>query len=380
MKRNFTYLLILLCCVSFSPFTFGQETSSPPVIRVGHVGHDHQIALGMAATRGEKYKDTLGIWLQEQKAREVYLLHQGENILAQLQVYKVQGGSAMPAAMERGEIDIGLGGVAAVAFFIDRGNDFKIIAPLNNDGDMLVMKRDFGADSWASFVEKVKASPRPLLIGYKAPVAVAKLIFERGLAAEGIPFGVDSQSSESETAVQVRLVNLHGEKNMIPTLAAGAVDGFVTNEPSASLAEVQGHGKVVCDLSDLPPEGKWKHHPCCCVAARQEVLDTNEKAVTAFLALLLHATLEINADKDRAAEIAAEWTRTPLEVEQKSLQNIEYLAVADTRWEEGLKTWILMMQENKHFRERFATASPEDVRDHLCDFRFIQMASTLLER
>jgi len=163
--------------------------ASAPKLTIGHVGHDHQIALFVAALDPERFKARCDVWLEEKKPREVYDLIEGGKVVAELHLIKVGGGSKMPAAMEKGDIDVGLGGIPSVMFFVDKGNDFKIISPLNVDGDMLLLKPEFPADDWAGFVKAVKASERPVRIGYKAPVAVAKLVFEGALDSEGIPYG-----------------------------------------------------------------------------------------------------------------------------------------------------------------------------------------------
>jgi hypothetical protein len=114
----------------------------------------------------------------------VYELVEGEKTVAELHLEKVGGGSNMPAAMERGEIQVGLGGIPAVIFYVDKGSPFRILTPLNVDGDMLLVRPEFPADDWDSFVSAVKASEKPVRIGYKAPVAVAKLVFVGGAPGE----------------------------------------------------------------------------------------------------------------------------------------------------------------------------------------------------
>jgi sulfonate transport system substrate-binding protein len=371
MRRNIAILLGLM-------LTLGTVyATAQPVVNIGHVGHDHQIALGVAALKGKAMQTQCGVWLKELKSRQVYELCDDSKVLAELHLHKVKGGSAMPAAMERGDLQIGCGGVAAVAFFVDKGNDFKIISALNTDGDMLVMRKDFGASSWADFVAKAKVREKPLVIGYKAPVAVAKLIFERGLIAEGIAFG--GGDAKAGQAIKVRMVNLLGQKNMVPSLAAGVIDGFVTNEPAASKAEYKKVGRIVCDLADLPPKGKWRFHPCCCVAARSEIIKQHPEVLTALMKLMLVSTDIINADKKAAAKMASTWTKQQLEVEMSSVPNICYVCAPSKDWKEGMKTWISMMQEMGTFKKRFARKRPATVLDELCDFSFIEKAQAELK-
>ena len=369
-------LLLLGAGAELRPTCYAREESDVPTLNVGHVGHDHQIALAVAALKGRELEDLCGVWLKELKYREVYSLQRRDESVARLRLIKVQGGSGMPAAMERGELDIGCGGVAPVAFFVDRGNDFKILCPLNTDGDMLVMRKDFAAQNWEEFVAGAKSSDKPLVIGYKAPVAVAKLVFERGLIAEGISF---NEGSDSEPGtLKVRMVNLHGQQNMLPSLSCGAVDGFVTNEPAASQAEVKGAGNVVCDLSALPPEGKWRKHPCCCLAARGDVMRKHPAIMVDLLKLILVSTRRINSDFEEAAKIASEWTKMPLEVELRSVPHITYIATPDDAWLKGMRVWIEMMQEMGTFEKRFAKDDPDSIIEKLCDLNYVKNAEESL--
>jgi len=339
-----------------------------PALNVGHVGHDHQLALYVAALEGQLLENHCGAYLKMIKEREVYDLIEDGQKRARLHLFKVGGGSRMPASMERGEIDIGLGGVPAVAFFIDKGNDFKIVFPLQADGDMLVMRPDFPATDWTSFIAQVKASDQVLKIGYKAPLAVAKLIFERALEAEGIP----KTTARGETAGKIEFVNLQGDANMAPSLLAGAVDGMVINQPHASTAVYKNAGKIVCDLSALPPEGKWEQHPCCCVAATENIITEHRGVVKAFLKALHAATDVINTDQQRAIRHAAAWIKSPMEVEQNSVASVTYVNVPTDKWRAGVATWAEMMADLGKFTGRLKDKDPNEVVDLVCDLSIIE--------
>jgi sulfonate transport system substrate-binding protein len=334
-------LLLAALLLTGCPGQSGTEDNTagpPPRITIGHVGHDHQIALYVVALAPEMFKERGGIWLSEKKAKEVYDLMDGEDVVAELHLVKVGGGSAMPAAMERGEIDVGLGGIPAVMSFVDKGANFKILAPLNVDGDMLVVRPDFPADDWDAFIGAVRSAKKPVRIGYKAPVAVAKLVFAGALDAAGVPV---SDTAPPEGGVE--LVNLQGGKNIVPALESGTVDGAVINEPFGSIAVDKGVGKIVSLLADLPPDGKWKSHPCCCVCATEATVSGHREVLKKLLAMMLTATDYIHEDPTGAAKLAAKWTKKSEAVESRSVPNIVYVMVPGESYRNGLATWHSIM-------------------------------------
>ena len=345
-----------------------------PTLNLGHVGHDHHLALYVAALQGQRFKADYGIYLDEVKPQEVYDLVDGGKRLARLVFLKVGGGSQMPAAMSRGEIAIGLGGVPAVAKFADGGQPFKILAPLQTDGDMLVMQKDSPLVDWPAFVQAAKAGGKPLKIGYKAPTAVAKLVFERALVAEAVPYGYD----QADTQTGVILVNFGSEASPIPLLESGALDGFVMNQPAVAVAEHKGLGKTIAHLRDLPPKGKWMNHPCCCVAATEETIDAHPEILKGLLKVILLATQLIHTDQALAIDCASRWTKYEPAVEQASVPTVTYVAEPTDSWMAGMKTWAEMSKDIELFTGKYASASPEAFVADVCDLRLVRQAAAEL--
>ncbi len=346
-------------------------TTEAPSIRLGHVGHDHHLALYVAALEGERFRNDYGIYLKEVKAREVYDLVDGERALARLNFIRVGGGSRMPAAMSRGEIEIGLGGVVPVAKFADGGQPFKIVCPLQTDGDMLVMQKDSPITDWASFAAAAKSGEKPLKIGYKAPVAIAKMVFERALLAEGIPYGYDATDAKAG----VILVNFGSEKSPIPLMESRAIDGFVMNQPGVAVAVHKGLGKTIAELRDLPPKGKWVNHPCCCISATQQTLDAHGEVVKGLIKVILLSTQLINRDQELAIRCASRWTRYEVAVEKQSIPTITYIAEPTDSWIAGMKTWAEMVKDVKLFKGKYADTSPDDFVGDLCDLELVREAA-----
>jgi NitT/TauT family transport system substrate-binding protein len=281
-----------------------------PTLTLGHVGHDHQIAIYVAADAGQALEDAYGVRLAPLKDREVYELFDGGRKVAQINLVLVGGGSGMPAAMEQGSIEVGLGGIGPVAKYADNGAPFRVLAPLNNDGDALLLRPDVPATSWAEFVALAKKSGQPLKIGYKAPMAVAYMILTKALKEEGLPFGQEPVDKERR-AVKVLTVNLQEDQNLLPAMEAGTVDGVVANEPYPSLLEFKGLGRRVADLSTLPPAGKWEGHPCCVVAATSAALAEKRGAITSLLKVIVAGADLMARDPETAYRAEERWTKTP---------------------------------------------------------------------
>jgi NitT/TauT family transport system substrate-binding protein len=339
-----------------------QDDPAPPVtLRIGHVGHDHQIALYAAALRPERFVKLGGPWLKQLKRREVYDLMVGDQAIARLILHKVGGGSRMPTALSEGVIDVGFGSVAAAARFREAGHPIKILGPLQTDGDMLAMAPDSGIHTWEQFARRAKSEQRPLVIGYKAPMAIAKLIFTGALDHEGIPY-----SDRGRPARGVQLRNLMRESSPLVLLEQGQIDGIVWNQPAIAVAESRNVARTVCQLRDLPPAGRWVDHPCCGIVTTEKTIDQHDQALTQLLKLILLATREIQRDPEMAAAVAAEWTGTRKEIEAKSIPTVTYLAEPTDRWIEGMRVWQKLMVRVGGFRGPYAELEPDAFVEDVC--------------
>jgi len=335
-------------------------------LNLGHVGHDHQIALYVAADEGQALEEHYGVYLKPLRDKEVYDLVDGGRTVARIRMVKVGGGSGMPAAMERGDIDVGLGGLGPIAKLVDRGAPLKVLAPLNNDGDSLVLRPGIAADDWDAFVAFVKRSEGPVKLGYKAPMAVAYMILTRALAEEGLSFGQEPVGKDGKP-VQVITVNLQGAQNMVPALEAGAVDGVVVNEPKASLLVHKGLGRKVADLSELPPRGRWEGHPCCVVASTEGALREKREAVKSLLRVIVAGADVMAVEPGKAFAAEARWTRTPAAVGRMSIPEVSYLIRPDREWQEAVDTWIELMVSMNRFNRNFKGLRTGEIRRALLD-------------
>lgn len=347
----------------------GKASSKPPVLKVGHVGHDHHSALYVAALAGEAFKNPYNIWLKEIKSRELYELHDGKKTVCEVEFYKAGGGAEMPTMMSQNAFDVGFGGVAAVAFFIDKGSPMKLIAPLHSKGDMLVMKKELNLDSWKAFVDWLKARTGQVRIGFKNPVAVAELIFKRALKEEGITF----TNEASDTKSRVLFVLMKEEANLNSGLQTGQIEGYVSNNPWCAIAEAKGIGKCVTELHDLPP-GVFKDHPCCCIAANSAAIKKQGPQIRKFLELMAVATHYINQNRDKSAGYIAQWIGTTPEVEKTSMATSGYSMEPNAAFMDGMWTWCQEMAKLEKITGELKGKSREDFEKLTYDLSLLKPA------
>ncbi|KPK64716.1 hypothetical protein AMJ83_00545 [candidate division WOR_3 bacterium SM23_42] len=345
-----------------------------PVLKMGYVGHDHQSALYVAALEHEKTKADAGVWLQEMEPKKHYELIKNGKKIADIELYLSGGGSKMPTLMSQGHFEVGFGGVAAVAFFTDKGSPMKIIAPLHTKGDMLVLTPDNPTNSWEDFVAWVKESDEPIRIGFKNPVAVAKLIFERALEEEGLTY----TSDKSDRNKDVLMVHMKGEQNLVPGLQNHIIDGYVSNNPWCAMAETKGVGKCVADLNELPP-GIWKDHPCCCIAATDSAMVKKNDVIKEFLKLIILATQYANEDPEMHVQDASEWIGTSIEVESISLPTSGFTTNPDEDWIKAMQVWIDEMNRLGKLEGKLKEKTGKAAEEILYDFSALRKAADELK-
>ena len=354
----------------------GRDDSDESVtIRLGHVGHDHHTALYVAMDQAHEYAAASGIGVKVLEDQEFYELTEQGRKVAELQIVIVGGGSQMPTALAQNVIELGFGGVAPVLAGIDSGAPIKLVAPLHYQGDMFVVRPDFAARTWAEFVALARETRRPLRIGYKSPVACAKVIFEEALRHEGISFGGDP----SQENLKVHMVNVKGGGKLNVALSAELVDGYVGNNPFPSIAIEKRIGRIVCDLEDLPP-GTFRDHPCCCIAARTDAMADKEQAIVDLLVLLLQANETINSDTDKAVAAAVRWIGTSEAVERMSIPTSGYSMDVSERWYDTMGQWVATMNSLEIFRGKLKDKSPEEVAQIAYDFSLLNKAQQKVAR
>lgn len=320
-------LIVLLGC---------ESRREIPTVRLGHAPHDHHAPLYIAAVKEEYFRETGKPYLKKVSYKNSYKLMIDEKVLANVEIDSGTGGIQLIRKLDEKILDVSFGGVPAMISMIDKGSKIKIIAPVMSEGASLVVAKDMPVSDWAGFVKYVKEQKEPVKIGYKVDVSVQNLIFETALSAEKLSFSKNIASED----VDVIVINLHGPNNLLPSLTAGVIDGYVVMQPYPAIAEETGEAKVISQLSNLPPDGQWKGHPCCALAAGTEFIEDHGDIVQAFVDLFERAGKFIISNPDESAKITAEWLLTSESVERRSLPTIKFLSHYTDEWNRGVDLWV----------------------------------------
>ncbi|GEM_PF-239577 len=338
-----------------------------PLLKVGHCNHDHHSAVFVSALRGDEMKDLYEIYAVPLGEKYYAVIEDGKKVL-EVEFVQSQGAINVPNNMVAGLFDIGFGGVIPFAASADQGSGVKIISPLHSRGDMLVLADDIeGVDDWDSFVEWVKSCEEPVTIGFKSPKAVALLIFESALNEAGITW---SMQGNPEPGSDILLFNAQGQSNLNPALRNGTIRGYVSNNPACALAEYNGIGKCIAELSDLPP-GDFANHPCCAIAATDSVIAGKPEEIATALRLFAAATDYINKYPEDAAEAVAEWIGNPVEVELASMATSGYDMKVTGDWLSNMVAILDNMRKLKAFSGPLAEKDDEADAVFLYDFSLL---------
>jgi len=299
---------------------------------------------------------------------QFYALIENDIKIAEIEFIQSQGAINVPNNMVAGLFDIGFGGVIPFAASADKGSGIKIISPMHTRGDMLVVsiENEFVID-WEGFVDFVQMREEPLIVGFKSPKAVALLIFESALTEVGIPW---SMQSDPQPGSKILLSNVQGQPNLNPSLQNGIIDAYISNNPACALAEHNGIGRCVAELSDLPP-GDFENHPCCAIAATETAMIEKADEIAAVLRLFECATDYINKNPQDAAAAAAEWIGNPVEVEEISMATSGYDMNISEDWLANMNAILANMRNLGTFTGPLAEEDAEGNRVFLYDFSFL---------
>lgn len=105
----------------------------------------------------------------------------------------------------------------------------------------------------------------------------------------------------------VILTYTKGTGPMPTLLGTDQIDGYIAWQPFVEVAPLAHIGRVLVYSGDMPPEGRWKNHPCCVFTATSDAIANNPDLTNALTAALILSTRYLGEHPDESAEIVADW-------------------------------------------------------------------------
>jgi ABC-type nitrate/sulfonate/bicarbonate transport system substrate-binding protein len=155
----------------------------------------------------------------------------------------------------------------------------------------------------------------------------------------------------------VAILYTKGTGPMPTLLATKQIDGYIAWQPFVEVAPVAHIGKVITYSGDLPPDDRWKNHPCCVLAARTDLMGRNPALVNDLGAVTILATRYITDHPTESADIVADWlagrgnftygnvTVSSVEVLNRAFPTVKFVNEPTTQWMDGQIEFVYALRE-----------------------------------
>ena len=189
----------------------------------------------------------------------------------------------------------------------------------------------------------------------------------------------------------VDILYTKGTGPMPTLLATKQIDGYIAWQPFVEVAPVAHIGKVITYSGDLPPDDRWKNHPCCVLAARTDLMARNPGLVDALSAATILSTRYITDHPEESAEIVADWlagkgnftygnvTVSSVDVLNRAFPTVKFVNEPTEQWMAGQVEFIYALRELKALTGSLANSSETESRALLFDTGPYGRATTMIE-
>ena len=160
------------------------------------------------------------------------------------------------------------------------GVNIKLVCLGNREGSVLVVRNNI--NSVKDLKNKLIAIPHKL--------STHTLLLHKLVTEAGLKYKKDIDTVEMDPS------------DMINELSRGKIDGYIVAEPFGSQAEEQKIGKILISTQKIK-----KHHICCALAIRGEILKRYSKSIQELVNSLVKAGEYIHKSPKEASEIGSKF-------------------------------------------------------------------------
>ncbi len=332
--------LVLAALVSAQP--------AVPTLRVSYAKTLRCAPLYNACLYPKDFRARYRLHLAEVAPGTRYDLYDGRARTLTVELDPCDSDSAVLSRLLDGSSPLGLLNAEAVLAAVLRFEPVRIVAPLQNKGDMLVAGEAMPARSWAGFLEWLKTADRTVTAGYLGHEPMSMLALEWALKLDNIS---SAREGVPDTA-RVDLRRFDDPAALSSELAAGRIDIAVVQEPDAvRLAAARGVRRV-CEIHDIPPNW-FANRPGVVAASIRSSIEERQPDIERFLELLAVATHYTNNHARNTARAAARWLGTSVAAESTALSVMGFTSVPTYGFTDGIWNW--------YFAQRLREAVPQEL-------------------
>jgi NitT/TauT family transport system substrate-binding protein len=313
-----------------------------PSLIVGYNRDDHAAPLYDACLYPKDFRARYGLYLKEVKPRELYTLVDGKKSTLSLRLVPYDSDSAVVNALRVDSAQVGI--VAAedvLTAVMTTALNVRIIAPLQQGGDLLVVNPSVRAADWKEFLAWVKVQDRPVTIGYIGQYSMAALGLTQALENEKINYtgtlpGRD-KSPRPESA-KVKLIRADDRVALAAELSSGTFDAAVLAEPAATWVSMLQGSRAIGRTDVLPP-GRFENHPGTVIAAPGRSIVKQGEDLGRLLELMAVAAHYANNNTQKTLAAVAKWLSAPPALESTAMQNMVFSSRPDASFTSGIWNW-----------------------------------------
>jgi len=164
-------------------------------------------------------------------------------------------------------------------------------------------------------------------------------------------------TTTSKATYDVGILYTKGTGPMPTLLATNQIDGYIAWQPFVEVAPVANIGKVISYSGNLPPDDRWKNHPCCVLTSRTDFMSSNPVFVDDMGVATILGTQYLNAHEAEAADITADWlagkgnftygniTVSSVDILERSFPTVKFVNEPSEQWMAGQLEFVYALRE-----------------------------------
>jgi NitT/TauT family transport system substrate-binding protein len=328
--------------------------AGPPVVKFAYILSDHHAPLMVAAKNASLFKEKFNTYMQPVAEGKVYdFFHEGKKA-ARIQLIATKKGPDVEKLIAQGSVDMAISGTQAILLSIDRAVETRIVSPVQTEGNVFVLHKRLGIQTWNDFVRSVKGRGRRFSIGIPGPHTVAAIIFRSALDHEGVSYSEDA----ADESADIFFINMKGHGNLVTALSNDLSQGIIGAEPFPSVTIHRGFGQLIVNLADLPPEGLWNSHACCSLEATTQFMNGSPELFGKMMDLMILSIHQTRNDPALTAASCARWLGVSPDVEKIAMQTLSYTSTPNSAWKQSISIYGQTMDKMGLFNGRLSGLEP----------------------